>query len=159
MFTFTLSCLFTFFVYIRFSHGLLEERGIDTTNGLIIVTKPQMGRRAYATFSKQWPTSGQNQGQLPVKLPPPIVCSSQAAGWPEYIIGSNIERNDLIAILVGDLQRIWKYAFPPTGKQCLLSLFIFLFTLHSCLFTFFVFISSNRLSNSSGCASGRQRGF
>lgn len=103
---------------IRFSHGLLEERGIDTTNGLIIVTKPQMGRRAYATFSKQWPTSGQN-GQLPpeVKLPPPIVCSSQVAGWPEYIIGSNIERDDLIAILVGDLQRIWKYAFPPTDFQ------------------------------------------
>ena len=97
----------------------MAERGIDTSNGLIIVTKPQMGRRAYATFSKQWPTtsttSGEN-GELPVKLPP-IVCSSQAAGWPEYIIGSKIERNDLIAILVGDLQRIWKYASPPTEFQ------------------------------------------
>ena len=112
-------CLQFFFVYNRFSHALLAERGIDTSNGLIIVTKPQMGRRAYATFSKQWPTtsttSGEN-GELPVKLPP-IVCSSQAAGWPEYIIGSKIERNDLIAILVGDLQRIWKYASPPTEFQ------------------------------------------
>lgn len=40
---------------ILFTHKLLEEKGISA-NSLILVTKPYMLRRAYATFMKQWPT-------------------------------------------------------------------------------------------------------
>ena len=39
---------------IRFSRRILEERGI-AVESLIVVQKPYMERRTYATFMKQWP--------------------------------------------------------------------------------------------------------
>ncbi len=40
---------------IQFSFELLKQRGINP-HSIIIVTKPYMLRRAYATFMKQWPS-------------------------------------------------------------------------------------------------------
>lgn len=41
---------------VHFSHRLLNQKGIQTQR-LLIVHKPYMERRAFATFTKQWPAA------------------------------------------------------------------------------------------------------
>lgn len=71
---------------------------------IILVQKPYMERRTYATFMKQW----SNAGELDV-----IVSSPQLV-FNEYV---NLDQStyDVISIMVGDLQRIIKY--PALGYQ------------------------------------------
>ena len=67
----------------------------------IVVQKPYMERRAYATFKKVWPE-------------PEIIVTSPQTLFYEYK-SAGISREDLINIIVGDTQRIKLY--PEKGFQ------------------------------------------
>jgi uncharacterized SAM-binding protein YcdF (DUF218 family) len=83
-----------------FSRNLLLKLGIDPKS-LILVHKPYMERRSYATFMKFWP------GKSVVVTSPPI-------SFAEYP-SSELPRDQVINIMVGDLQRIRIY--PDKGFQ------------------------------------------
>lgn len=85
---------------IAFSRRLLASRGLDP-KVLIVVQKPYMERRAYATFRKVWP------GREVVLSSPPIA-------WRDYP-NEILPRDRVISIMVGDLQRIREY--PRLGFQ------------------------------------------
>jgi uncharacterized SAM-binding protein YcdF (DUF218 family) len=89
---------------VVFSRRLLESRGIFSGKGLdslILVQKPYMERRAYATFMNFWP------GMRVIAASPPIPFS-------EYPT-EDLPRDLVISIMVGDLQRIRVY--PARGFQ------------------------------------------
>ncbi|MDB5249136.1 MAG: YdcF family protein [Segetibacter sp.] len=74
---------------------LLKERGLDPQS-FIVVQKPYMERRSYATFKKHWPDK---------KL---VVTSPQIA-FEDYAT-EEIPLEKVIHIMAGDLQRIKVYA-------------------------------------------------
>lgn len=85
---------------ITFTQKLLQERGFDPQS-FIVVQKPYMERRSYATFKKHWPDK---------KL---LVTSPQLSftAYPN----ADIPMERVINIMVGDLQRIKIY--PEKGFQ------------------------------------------
>jgi uncharacterized SAM-binding protein YcdF (DUF218 family) len=85
---------------VVFSRRLLESKGIDP-DSLILVQKPYMERRAFATFMNFWP------GKRVIAASPPIPFS-------EYPT-EDLPRDLVINIMVGDLQRIRTY--PGRGFQ------------------------------------------
>lgn len=85
---------------IQFSRALLAGHGIDPQT-FIVVQKPYMERRAYATFMKQWPGKD-------------ILMASPSLSWTEYPT-EMLTKEIIIPILVGDLQRIRLY--PEKGFQ------------------------------------------
>lgn len=85
---------------VRFTQRLLATRGVYPTHYLV-VQKPYMERRAYATFRKILPDT-----QVTVTSPP--------LAFEEYPTAA-ISRDWLIHIMVGDLQRIARY--PQLGFQ------------------------------------------
>jgi uncharacterized SAM-binding protein YcdF (DUF218 family) len=85
---------------ILFTQQLLKEKNIDPTS-FIVVQKPYMERRSYATFKKHWPDK---------KL---IVTSPQIT-FEDYA-NDEIPMERVINIMVGDLQRIKLY--PEKGFQ------------------------------------------
>lgn len=85
---------------IIFTKKLLEERNIQPDK-FIVVQKPYMERRAYATFKKIWPDK-----ELIVTSPP-----ISFEEYPDELRS----REDVIGIIVGDLQRIKIY--PERGFQ------------------------------------------
>jgi uncharacterized SAM-binding protein YcdF (DUF218 family) len=85
---------------IRFSRQLLAERGI-TVQRIVLVQKPYMERRAYATFMNFWP------GIELIVTSPPI----PFAAYPT----AQLSQETVINIMVGDLQRIREY--PAKGFQ------------------------------------------
>ena len=85
---------------ISFSRRLLAERGIEVQR-LILVQKPYMERRAYATFLNFWPGV-----ELRVSSPP-ITFSAYPTAY--------LSKEKVINIMVGDLQRIREY--PAKGFQ------------------------------------------
>ncbi|XP_062510430.1 uncharacterized protein SCO4629-like [Corticium candelabrum] len=90
---------------IQFSYKVLIDAGISTDK-LILVQKPYMERRTYATFVKQWP--GDVAKVKFVLTSPPISFND----YPNEDVGSI---HDVIHIMVGDLQRILIY--PNKGFQ------------------------------------------
>lgn len=89
---------------VRFTRALLAERGIDPAN-FILVQKPYMERRSYATFKNFWPEKD-------------AVVTSPRASFEEYLDEYNnpeLSTDDVINIMVGDLQRIREY--PARGFQ------------------------------------------
>ncbi|HSP34967.1 MAG TPA: YdcF family protein [Thermoanaerobaculia bacterium] len=89
---------------VAFTRALLEERGIDAQT-FILVQKPYMERRAYATFRKIWPEKD-------------VVVTSPQLSLDEYLASyaeGPLTVDDAIAIMVGDLQRIRIY--PAKGFQ------------------------------------------
>ena len=80
---------------ILFTKSLLQEKNIDPQK-FILVQKPYMERRAWATFKKVWP---EKDG---IVTSPPI-------SYEEYPTDA-ISKEALINIMVGDLQRIKLYA-------------------------------------------------
>lgn len=85
------------------TYHLLRERDI-TPKRTILVTKPYMLRRAYATCMKQWPADDV----------PEVICSALNKGLVEY--GEGLEKlGDTIALMLGVLQRIREY--PNYGFQ------------------------------------------
>ena len=89
---------------IDFTRQLLADRGLDP-NTFIVVQKPYMERRSYATFRKRWPEKS-------------VLVTSPRVGLDEYLEAythESIPVGDVISIMVGDLQRIREY--PARGFQ------------------------------------------
>ncbi|KXH47583.1 DUF218 domain-containing protein [Colletotrichum salicis] len=87
---------------VRFTHALLKELGLDATS-FVLVQKPYMERRTFATFRKQWPD--------------PKTVFTVTSPELEFAQYSNKEnpRDLVIEIMVGDLVRIREY--PAKGYQ------------------------------------------
>jgi uncharacterized SAM-binding protein YcdF (DUF218 family) len=89
---------------VRFTRAMLEERGLEI-DSFIVVQKPYMERRSYATFMKNWPEKR-------------FVVTSPQIGFEEYLerySNDALNPDDVISIMVGDLQRIREY--PEKGFQ------------------------------------------
>lgn len=85
---------------VRFTRRLLIERGLDPKS-FILVQKPYMERRTFATFRKVWPEKD-------------AVVTSPPISYEDYPT-AEIPRKRVIHIMVGDLQRIRLY--PERGFQ------------------------------------------
>jgi uncharacterized SAM-binding protein YcdF (DUF218 family) len=89
---------------VAFTKQLLADRGLDPQT-FILVQKPYMERRAYATFKGRWPEKD-------------IIVTSPQVSFDEYLerySNAALSCDDVIAIMVGDLQRIRVY--PERGWQ------------------------------------------
>ncbi len=89
---------------VRFIRGLLEAHGI-TARRFIVVQKPYMERRSYATFKKVWPEAE-------------VIVTSPQVPFDRYVRDYSNEAlspEDVVGIMVGDLQRIRIY--PEKGFQ------------------------------------------
>ena len=89
---------------VRFTRELLSQRGVNIGR-FIVVQKPYMERRSFATFRKLWPE---------VEL---VVTSPQVT-FDEYLLNysnRSLSVDDVVSIMVGDLQRIKIY--PERGFQ------------------------------------------
>jgi uncharacterized SAM-binding protein YcdF (DUF218 family) len=83
----------------RFTRKLLVEKGIDPRK-FIVVQKPYMERRSFATFRKMWPEKE-------------VIVTSPQVPFDEYLdayANKQLSADDVISIMVGDLQRIKLYA-------------------------------------------------
>jgi len=89
---------------IAFTKRLLAGKNLDP-HSFIIVQKPYMERRSYATFRKLWP-----EKHL-------IVTSPQVSfrNYLEEYANLSLSASDVVSIMVGDLQRIKLY--PSLGFQ------------------------------------------
>jgi uncharacterized SAM-binding protein YcdF (DUF218 family) len=89
---------------IAFTKRLLAEKGLEPQR-FIVVQKPYMERRSYATFRKLWPEKE-------------VVVTSPQVGFANYLseyANRALSAADVVAIMVGDLQRIKIY--PALGYQ------------------------------------------
>jgi uncharacterized SAM-binding protein YcdF (DUF218 family) len=89
---------------VLFTRQLLAAKGIDPQT-FIVVQKPYMERRSYATFRKVWPEKDLRVTSPRISLDDYLGECSNGALSPD----------DVIAIMVGDLQRIRLY--PAKGFQ------------------------------------------
>ena len=85
---------------VAFTRRLLQQRGL-APDSFIVVQKPYMERRAYATFCQVWPEKS-------------LVVTSPQIPFRRYPT-AEITMEDVIHIMVGDLQRILVY--PERGFQ------------------------------------------
>ncbi|MDB5193153.1 MAG: YdcF family protein [Segetibacter sp.] len=85
---------------VLFTQQLLQHKNLDPTT-FIVVQKPYMERRSYATFKKHWPDKE-------------LIVTSPQIPFDEYPTGE-ISIEKVINIMVGDLQRIKLY--PLRGFQ------------------------------------------
>ena len=84
---------------VRFTRQLLAEQRLDP-HKFIVVQKPYMERRSYATFRKVWPEKE-------------VVVTSPQLSLDEYLSrysNGALTPDDVVSIMVGDLQRIRVYA-------------------------------------------------
>ena len=89
---------------ISLTRALLAERMIDPAK-FILVQKPYMERRCYATFKKLWPEKE-------------VLVTSAQVSFEEYLeqySNRELTADDVVNIMVGDLQRIKVY--PERGYQ------------------------------------------
>jgi uncharacterized SAM-binding protein YcdF (DUF218 family) len=89
---------------VAFTRALLTERGLDPER-VLLVQKPYMERRAWATFERVWPGK-----RLQVTSPRVTFHEYLARGTHEQL-----SPEDVVSIMVGDLQRIRQY--PALGFQ------------------------------------------
>jgi uncharacterized SAM-binding protein YcdF (DUF218 family) len=84
---------------VRYTRELLLREGLDPKK-FIAVQKPYMERRTYATFRKVWPEKE-------------LIVTSPQVSLDQYLdqyAHSTLTPEDVVAIMVGDLQRIKLYA-------------------------------------------------
>ncbi len=89
---------------ILLTRQLLAEKQLDPRR-FILVQKPYMERRSFATFKKMWPEKE-------------CIVTSPQVSFDEYLAGytnNEFSKDDVISIMVGDLQRIKLY--PEKGFQ------------------------------------------
>ena len=89
---------------VSFTRRLLAERNLDPVS-FIVVQKPYMERRSYATFRKVWPEKK-------------VIVTSPEVPFGEYLrtySNASLAPDDVISIMVCDLQRIRVY--PEMGFQ------------------------------------------
>ncbi len=83
---------------VQFTRKLLAEKGLDPQK-FIVVQKPYMERRAFATFLRYWPEKD-------------VIVTSPQVSFEEYVAkytNSSLSADDVVGIMVGDLQRIKFY--------------------------------------------------
>ena len=83
---------------VQFTRKLVEERGLDLQK-FIVVQKPYMERRSYATFLRYWPEKE-------------VVVTSPQVSFRDYLAEyshRSLSAEDVIGIMVGDLQRLKLY--------------------------------------------------
>jgi len=88
---------------VRFTFDLLNSTGM-MFNSFILVQKPYMERRTYATFKKQWPNPETQ-----------IFVTSPNLSYREYVNEGTLGKDLIVNVMVGDLQRIKEY--PKRGFQ------------------------------------------
>ena len=84
---------------VLFTKQLLKQHALDPER-LILVQKPYMERRSFATFRKVWPEKQ-------------VVVTSPQVSFDDYLAGytnKELSGDDVVSIMVGDLQRIKVYA-------------------------------------------------
>ena len=84
---------------VLFTRQLLDDRQLSPQR-FILVQKPYMERRSYATFKQRWPEKD-------------VVVTSPQVSFDEYVnrySNKALSSDDVVAIMVGDLQRIRVYA-------------------------------------------------
>lgn len=84
---------------VLFTRRLLERRRLQV-HSFILVQKPYMERRTYATFKKVWPE-------------PDVMVTSPQVSMDEYLRAyshSALSPEEAVSIMVGDTQRIRLYA-------------------------------------------------
>ncbi len=89
---------------VEFTKRLLAETGLNP-HRFILVQKPYMERRSYATFRKLWPEKE-------------LVVTSPQVSFRDYLAeyaNRSLSTADVVSIMVGDLQRIKLY--PARGFQ------------------------------------------
>jgi uncharacterized SAM-binding protein YcdF (DUF218 family) len=89
---------------ILFTKQLLTDKQIDPQK-FILVQKPYMERRSFATFRKVWPEKD-------------VLVTSPQVSFDEYLgeyANKAFSKDEVISIMVGDLQRIKLY--PEKGFQ------------------------------------------
>ena len=89
---------------VQFTRQLLAARAIDART-FILVQKPYMERRSFATFRKVWPE-------------PSVCVTSPRVSLDQYLTryaNEALSTDDVISIMVGDLQRI--HLYPNKGFQ------------------------------------------
>ncbi len=89
---------------VQFTREMLASNGLDPAS-FILVQKPYMERRTFATFSKVWPNKR-------------IIVTSPRLSLDDYLArysNESLSADDVIGIMVGDLQRIREY--PARGFQ------------------------------------------
>jgi uncharacterized SAM-binding protein YcdF (DUF218 family) len=89
---------------VLFTRRLLAQRDLDP-HSFIVVQKPYMERRSFATFKKVWPDKE-------------LIVTSPRVSLDEYLMTyshASLSADDVISIMVGDLQRIRVY--PEMGFQ------------------------------------------
>jgi uncharacterized SAM-binding protein YcdF (DUF218 family) len=85
---------------ILFTQRLLAEKGLNPQS-FLLVQKPYMERRSYATFKKHWPEKD-------------LLVTSPQLSFDEYAT-DDVPLEQVINLMVGDLQRIRVY--PAKGFQ------------------------------------------
>ena len=89
---------------VMFTRMLIESLGLDLQK-FILVQKPYMERRSYATFRRLWPEKE-------------VLVTSPQVSFDEYLssyCNGSLSPVDVVSIMVGDLQRIQLY--PAKGFQ------------------------------------------
>jgi uncharacterized SAM-binding protein YcdF (DUF218 family) len=89
---------------IIYTRQLLADLGLELQK-FIVVQKPYMERRSFATFRKWWPEKQ-------------VIVTSPQIGFDDYLANyanSALSPNEVVSIMVGDLQRIRVY--PARGYQ------------------------------------------
>jgi hypothetical protein len=89
---------------VLFTRKLLAGRGLEVRT-FIVVQKPYMERRSFATFRRLWPE-------------PDLIVTSPRVTLDEYLAGysnDSLSEEEVISIMVGDLLRIRLY--PAMGFQ------------------------------------------
>jgi uncharacterized SAM-binding protein YcdF (DUF218 family) len=84
---------------VLFTKKLLAEQGMNPQS-FIVVQKPYMERRSFATFRQVWPEKD-------------VVVTSPQVSFEEYLqkySNRELSKDDVVSIMVGDLQRIRLYA-------------------------------------------------
>ena len=89
---------------ILYTKQLVADMGLELQK-FIVVQKPYMERRSFATFRKWWPEKQ-------------VIVTSPQTGFDDYLANyanSALSPSDVVSIMVGDLQRIRVY--PARGYQ------------------------------------------
>ena len=86
---------------VQYTKALVAEMCLDVQS-FILVQKPYMERRSYATFRKQWPEAE-------------CVVTSPELSYEEFMGDDEVFKTRHIQSMVGDLQRIKEY--PAKGFQ------------------------------------------
>lgn len=89
---------------VAFTRRLLASRGLDPAS-FIVVQKPYMERRSFATFRKVWPEKD-------------VIVTSPQVSFDDYLrnySNGTLSADAVVSIMVGDLQRIRLY--PDKGFQ------------------------------------------